>query len=294
MSRLACLLLCLVAASASANPLIAFERGDSVWVANVDGSGAKKIAKGSAPDISPDGSRIAFHTDTSTKKDVVRQIAVADVASKHVTVFKGQIPSANCQRAIWSPDGKRILFNIWSDADWHLALVNADGSGFRYLKKATPKGNSLWSACWAPDGRSVYAQNLNTICELDLDGGEKRQWSIDSLFPKGGLSSGTYFSISPDGKKLVLDVEMAEEEASLPDFDGPPPAIWIFDIPAGKATRLTKKEINAWHPVWLSDNEILVCTQKRGEKASSVYKMTLPQEQLTRVLSNANDPVISR
>jgi TolB protein len=43
--------------------MIAFERADNVWVANLDGSGGRKSAKGSAPDISPDGQRLAFNTD---------------------------------------------------------------------------------------------------------------------------------------------------------------------------------------------------------------------------------------
>jgi TolB protein len=192
------LLVCSFQARAASR--IAFERGDSIWVANLDGKSAKKIAKGSAPDLSADGTRVAFHTDTSTKKEVIRQIAIADAASGKVRVFKNEIPGRNCQRAIWSPDGSRILFEIFNDGDWHLALINADGSGFRYLRKATPKGNSLWSTCWARDGKSIYAQNLNDIFQIDLNGTELKKWSIASVFPKGGLSSGSKLSLSSDGK----------------------------------------------------------------------------------------------
>jgi hypothetical protein len=63
---------------AIASPRIAFERGNAIWIANADGSGAKEIAKGSAPDLSPDGSRITFTIDTSTKHDLTRRIAVAE------------------------------------------------------------------------------------------------------------------------------------------------------------------------------------------------------------------------
>ena len=149
---------------------IAFERGMAIWIANIDGSDPKKIAKGSAPDLSADGTRIAFHTDDSNNKDVVRQIAVVDVATKKVTVFKKEIPSDNCQRAIWSADGAHILFSIWTDSDWHLAVTNSDGSDFRYVKKAAPKNNSFWSACWAADGKSIYAQDLNNLYQFALDG----------------------------------------------------------------------------------------------------------------------------
>jgi hypothetical protein len=42
---------------------LAFERAEGVWVANLDGSGPKRIAQGSAPDLSPDGQLLAFNTE---------------------------------------------------------------------------------------------------------------------------------------------------------------------------------------------------------------------------------------
>src|SRR5437870_3294537 len=176
-------------ATAAPPALIAFERGTAIWVANLDGSGAKKISKGTAPDLSPDGTRIAFHTDDSPKKELVRQIAIVDVATKNVTVFKKENPSENCQRAVWSPDGLHILFEIWSDNDWHLAMINADGNGLRYLRKTAPKYDSFWSACWAADDRSIYSQDLDKLCQFALDGTEMKSWSIRSLFPKGSFNT---------------------------------------------------------------------------------------------------------
>lgn len=292
-STLALVLLSGLSALSATQQQIAFERGAAIWIANADGTSPKKIAKGSAPDLSPDGRRIAFHTDTSSSKDVIRKIAVVDVATKRVTVFKEQIPSENCQRAVWSPDGTRILFNIWSNNDWDLAMINADGTGFRYVKKATPKGNSFWSACWAPDGQSIYAQNLSDFCQLGLDGTEIKKWAIGTIFAKGGLSSDTNFSVSPNGKKLALDVEMTEEETDLPDWNGPPPSIWIFDLESETATRLTKKKVGAWHPCWLTNDTVLYCTQMRGEKAPTIYRRTVAQDQPTRILPDANNPSVS-
>ena len=66
---------------------IAFERGDNVWVANLDGTDAKKIASGSLPNISPDATRLAFNTDadSKTRPGPERHIAIADLASGKVT-----------------------------------------------------------------------------------------------------------------------------------------------------------------------------------------------------------------
>ena len=45
---------------------IAFERDQTVWIANVDSTGEKKIAAGIFPAISPDGTRLAFNTVEKT------------------------------------------------------------------------------------------------------------------------------------------------------------------------------------------------------------------------------------
>jgi hypothetical protein len=45
---------------------IAFERNNAVWIANLDATGAKKIADGIFPAISPDGTQVAFNTVEET------------------------------------------------------------------------------------------------------------------------------------------------------------------------------------------------------------------------------------
>ena len=280
--------------AAAAQQQLAFERSGAIWMANADGTNPRKITKGTAPDLSRDGTRIAFHTDTSSEKDVERHIAVGDPSSKKVTVFKKEIPSGNCQRAVWSPDGEHIVFSIWTDSDWHLGLVNADGSNFRYLKKTETKGNSLWSFCWTPDGGSIYAQDLNNLYLIDTDGKELRKWKLDSLFPGGSFNSGSSFSVSPDGKSLLAEVDMDNEEANMPDWDGPPPTVWVLDIGSGKATRLTPKGVLAWSPRWIDSNSFVFASQGRNEKNPSVYRATLQKPERKLVLKNANSPAISR
>jgi TolB protein len=292
--RLVLLLVSSVYTVTASPPLVAFERGPQIYVANLNGTDVKKIAKGSAPDLSPDGTRVAFHTEASSKTKLVRQIAVADIAAKRVTVFKGEIPSENCQRAVWSPGGEHILFEIWTDSDWHLAMINADGSGFRYVKKASPKNNSLWSTCWAPDGRSIYTQNLDKLYQLAPDGSELKQWSLRTLFPKGSLSSGSTIAVSPDGNRLLIDVEMEGESVKATDWDGPPPSMWIFDLASGETSRLTPKGVLAWHGCWLNDKQVLFTSQGAGEKQPSIYEMSVSEKDRKPVIRNANNPTVSR
>jgi hypothetical protein len=54
-----------------APPLIAFERNNAVWIANLDGTGVKKIADGIFPSISSDGTQVAFNTVEKTEPTFV-------------------------------------------------------------------------------------------------------------------------------------------------------------------------------------------------------------------------------
>src|SRR5881396_4004193 len=138
MKRMILLLFALAASPASVfcgDRHIAFERNQAVWIANLDGTGEKKIADGIFPAISPDGTRVAFNTvEKTSDTSYVRHIAVTDVATGKTTVFK-DVPSENSYYPTWSPDGKRILFTLRQNEVWDLGLINSDGTDFRVLKK---------------------------------------------------------------------------------------------------------------------------------------------------------------
>jgi TolB protein len=273
--------------------LVAFERAGEIWVANLDGTGAKKIARGVQPNISPDSKYVAFNTES--EKSLDRNIAFVDIATKKITIFKREIPSQNCQHAVWSPDSSQILFNLFTEEEWHLGLISADGSGFRYVKKApTGKSISFWSACWAPDGKSIYVQDLDKISQLSPDGAVLKVLDLHKLFPTAGMTSSSSMAVSPDGNSLLLGMEVTDEEVNRQDWDGPPPSIWVLDLTTEKATRLTPKGFFGWSGVWLSNDEILFISQGPKEKQPSLYRMSRVGENRKQVLKNADWPTVSR
>jgi TolB protein len=87
-------------------PKIAFERGDAVWVAKLDGSEPRKVADGQSPELSPDGRRLAFNTQQAVGQPAHRRIALADLSTGKVTTFEN-VPSENCLQPSWSPDPER-------------------------------------------------------------------------------------------------------------------------------------------------------------------------------------------
>jgi TolB protein len=280
-------------ASNAAERKIAYEQGENVFVADVDGKHAKKIAAGALPEISPDGARIAFNTegDAKNRPGPERHIAVADVATGKVTLLPN-IPSDNCFGPVWSPDGKQLAFSIMADKAWHLGLVNADGSGFRLVKNAELRPEAFGAPEWARDGKSIFCHDLDNIYQIDLDGNVLKKWELAKILTDAGMNSGDRLSVSPDGKALLMDVDTGSEHERK-DWDGPQPAIEKLDLSADKAARVTGKDDYVWEPFWLSANEFLCIIQKENENQPSIYRISLDGKNPKLLVKHARTPSAS-
>ena len=166
-----CTLFCLTFAALGTGQQrkIAFERASNVWVANLDGTDAKKITGEAWPKISPDGTRLAFNTEKEWRPNskFERHIAVAEIASGKVTIFK-DIPSDNCFGPVWSPDWLKIAFSIMADRQWTLGVVSADGSGFRLARNAEARDDT-YAPAWSADGKSIFCHDLKVLYQIDLE-----------------------------------------------------------------------------------------------------------------------------
>ncbi len=227
---------------------IAYEQLENIFVADIDGTHQKKIAAGALPEISPDGTRVAFNTsaDSKTRPGPERHIAVADAASGKVTVLK-DIPSDNCFRPVWSPDGSKLAFSIMADGEWHLGLVNADGSSFRFVKNAGLKSEAFGAPEWARDGKSIFCHDLHNIYQIDLDGNVLKKWELSKMLTDASMNSNDRLSVSPDGKMLLMDVDCGAKHERK-NWDGPQPAIEKLDLTGEKAVRITSKDDFVWEP----------------------------------------------
>ncbi|MFN2452743.1 MAG: prolyl oligopeptidase family serine peptidase [Pyrinomonadaceae bacterium] len=81
---------------------------NEIWIVNTDGSRNRFLVKGSAPQWSPDGKRLAY---VAAGQPTGAQIFVKwmDTADAGTQLTFTERPAANLQ---WSPDGKRIAFNM--------------------------------------------------------------------------------------------------------------------------------------------------------------------------------------
>ena len=296
MNRFAvCLLVCVALSRpvSAAERKIAYERDGKIFVANVDGTHAKKVADGALPEISPDGTRLAFNTegDAKNRPGPERHIAIADVATGKVTVLPN-IPSDNCFGPVWSPDGKQLAFSIMADNAWQLGLVNTDGSGFRFVKNAELRSEAFGAPEWARDGKSIFCHDLDNIYRIDLDGKVLKKWELAKILTDASMNGGDRLSVSTDGNALLMDVDCGAEHERK-DWDGPQPAIERLDLSAEKAVRISGEDDYVWEPFWLSANEFLCIMQKENERQASIYRMTLDGKNPKLLVKHARTPTAS-
>ena len=279
--------------ASGAQQKIAFERGENVWIANLDGSDAKKIAAGSLPNISPDATRLAFNTneDSRTRPGPERHIAITDLASGKVIVLK-DIPSDNCFGPVWSPDGNKIAFSIMAEKEWHLGIVNADGSGFRFVKNAQLKSEAFGAPTWARDGKSIFCHDLDNLYHIDLDGNVLKKWALSKLLTEAGMSGNDRLSVSPDGKTLLMNVDLVAEHERK-NWDGPQPAVYVFDFDTEKTSRVTAKDDFVWDPYWVTNDEFLCVIQKEHENEPSLYRMSLDGKNPKVIVKRARTPSVT-
>ncbi len=121
-----------------------------LYRARADGSGKELLSSDSLPvyrewgaDPSPDGTRIVYVKQGVNAGD--ETLHLMDLATRVVTPLNRRGVSPR-----WSPDGTRIAYvDASAQGMSRPALVNADGTGARFLSETRIHGDLSWS----PDGR---------------------------------------------------------------------------------------------------------------------------------------------
>jgi len=160
------------------------------------------------------------------------------------------------------------------------------------LKPGVEGEVTRYSPIWARDGKSVFCEDMSNIYQIGLDGKVRTQWKIDKIVPDGDMSGDGRLDVSPDGKRLLLSIDMGEESGRK-NWDEPVPALWTFDVQSKKATRLTPEKLFGWDAVWLDNDNILFLSRDADENEDSIYRMSIDGKNLKRLIKNARFPSVS-
>lgn len=125
----------------------------------------------SAPQYSPDGTRIAFQSWRSGSQEIWVS-PVDGTAPLQLTSSGGALTGS----PRWSPDGKWIAFDSRPDGRAHIYMISADGG----VPKALTSGqyNDVFP-CWSSDGKWIYFDSNRSgswqIWRISTAGGEPAQ-----------------------------------------------------------------------------------------------------------------------
>ena len=158
---------------------------------------------------SPDGTKIAFHTNY----DGDYEVCVANADGTHVRQLTHN--SAIDAFPTWSPDGSQIAFESNRDGNFDIWVMDADGSSQMNLTNDLPGDKE--DPHWSPDGQRIaFSANMYgswDVWELQLDSGR--------FYPLLQTSANEWFdSWSPDGTKFLVESDVGH------DFD-----IYVLDTP---------------------------------------------------------------
>jgi Tol biopolymer transport system component len=145
----------------------------------------------------------------------------------------------------WSPDGKKIAFDIAGGPNGGIYLMNPDGSNQQRLI-----GFGARNPAWSPDGNRLYYSNWTTENDSDTWYNEIFYYDFTTKEEKRltYLRRDYYTwepSISPSGEKVVLT---SEEPRKLPQ-------LWIMGKNGENPKQITRQ--GGCNPVFVSEDEIL-------------------------------------
>lgn len=182
------------------------------------------------PEISPDGSMIAFKLSTAGANQI--WLMNRDGSDPH------PIPNASGWDPTWSPDGSYILFA--SDLQGKVQLYRIKPDGGELLKISdlpAIRGRSDWS----PDGSFIVTYSgeawRRDVYIMNADGSNARM-----LTPTGGNSQGP--SISPDGRWVAFTSYFDHYN----DIHGC--EIYIIRVDGSDLRRLTNNDYCDYQPRW--------------------------------------------
>jgi dipeptidyl aminopeptidase/acylaminoacyl peptidase/polyisoprenoid-binding protein YceI len=148
-----------------------------LWVVGADGSGLRRIggddASQAEPAWSPDSTHIAY---TRSLPGDDQQPPTVNVIRADGKGRRDLAPGRPAGEPAWSPDGHRLVVVTAGDSGdlSDLAVLNADGSGFRQL---TTTAGADSGPSWSPDGRrlalATYADagaSNEDVAVVDADG----------------------------------------------------------------------------------------------------------------------------
>ena len=205
------------------------------------------------PRLSPDGTRVAFNSDTGTVAIVWIYDLLGTTAMRRLTLIgRNRFP-------VWSPDGQHVAFQSDRDGDPGIFRQRADGTGTAERLTKADLGTSHVPQSWSPDGRYLlYDRVTDSVVNPGGWRGPRSLMilsvAVKTSMPLGDVRSAfaTSATFSPDGQWVAYTV--SAQATGTRTYVQPFPATGTqYEIGVGS------------HPVWSPDGTSLFSSRGPGE-----------------------------
>jgi hypothetical protein len=245
--------------------------GSLLWdlrLINPDGGKPRWLtrdARASDPVWSPDGRYLLYVAHPSQASNLF----LLDPSDDHITRLTAFTGDIQVQDPAWSPDGQQIVFAVQAeDGNMDLALVAADGSGYR---KLTDDPAEDLAPLWSADGRWIFFTSFRNstpnLFRIPAEGGSIVQITdvAEAVYTSGIMpGSGQIIALTladvdtprvrlvppdrtvPDSGPLVLRDSFLNWRSGQPDI--PVPVIDPALIPAFKGPQ-PYRSLGTWRPI---------------------------------------------
>jgi Tol biopolymer transport system component/predicted Ser/Thr protein kinase len=197
---------------------LTYKADTNIWRTSVPANGHElpnrivaSTREDSAPEISPDGKRLAFASDRSGSYEIY----LSGVDGSNPVQLTSVKASSDTGTPRWSPDGKLIAFDSRLEGHADIFVVSAEGGAPRRLT-SEPYDNQI--PAWSRDGHWIYF--------ISDRGGAQQVWKVPA---EGGVA----VQVTKNVANVALE---AEDGKSIYYFrDG---AIWNSSLAGENETRL--------------------------------------------------------
>jgi dipeptidyl aminopeptidase/acylaminoacyl peptidase len=212
----------------------------TLWIMRSDGSHMRVFTKGSSPQWSPDGTRIAYLADGEPKgpQIFVRWVEGDPGATQLTHLDAGAMPGD----IKWSPDGRSIGFSMFvpKPAEWAIDMPKPPDSA-----KWTKAPRIVETLHFRQDQRGFTESGFRRLYIVRTDGGPARQlttgdWNVGARFD--ALSAAVGWDWTPDGRTIIVD----GWKDSDGDYDYREAQIYTVDVETGNTRQLTTQR-GTWH-----------------------------------------------